>query len=184
MPEAPAWAVSSVLLAGGLATLALALWWDMSDIRRQTDRAQIGFWLHAAAGFQIAGASFRMIIGLRNQPDGWERLFSSAVADPTVGAALATLLLASAFCAFALAIDRRSILMSSLIFVLPALAHMLRGAGPAAWLLSAMSVGAFLLLIATRWTRMREAILVRLPLHVRAQLPRTELISAGGRPVR
>ena len=183
IPDAPAWAVGSAMLAGGFATLALALWWDMSDIRRQTDRAQTGFWLHAAAGFQIAGASFRMIIGLRDHPDGWDRLYSTALADPSVAAGIATLILACAFCIFALAIDRRSILMSSLAFVLPALANIMGGAGPASWLLSAMGVGGFLLLIATRWTELREAVVSRFPLIVRAQLPRTSINISGPRPI-
>lgn len=183
VPEPADWAVSLVLLAGGLLTLALAVRWDMSDVRRETVRAKVGFWLHAAAGFQIAGASFRIIIGLRHDPDGWGRLYSTAIAEPTMGAAIFTLILAGVFCLFALAIDRRSILMSSLAFVLPALAQMLSGAGPAGWLLSAMGVGAVLLLLAAKWTQMRRVIVVRLPLLVQAQLPRTTLHSVGARPV-
>jgi hypothetical protein len=183
VPAPPEWIVTSVLLLAGFLTLALALWWDMTDIRRQTVRSQVGFWLHAAAGFQIAGASFRAIIGLRSSSDGWERLYSTAIATPTADTAVATIALAGLFCIFALAVDRRSILMSSLAFVFPALAQMLGGASLFAWLLSAMCVGGVLLLLATGWTQMRRAIVHRLPPLLQAQLPRTGLGSTGPRPV-
>ncbi|WP_066481943.1 MULTISPECIES: hypothetical protein [unclassified Sphingomonas] len=183
-PSAPTWMVSWVLLVAGLTTLALAIWWDMSDVRRETIRSQVGFWLHAIAGLEIASASFRMIIGAGDRPAGWERLYSQDLAHPGLLAAFATLLLAGAFLILALAMDRRSILMSSVIFVFVALSRILGAAGLITWSISAILVGGALLMVATKWIPMRSWLLDRLPVAIRAQLPRLNVSqSATARPV-
>ena len=73
-PNASASVVSFMLLLVGLWLFAVAMWWDMSDVRRETRRADIAFWMHWAAGYQIAGASFRLLLGVSGSPTGWDRL--------------------------------------------------------------------------------------------------------------
>lgn len=65
VPEVSETFVGFYLLGGGLLLLCVALWWDLTDIRRETYRADVAFWLHALAGFQIAGASYRLLFGLQ-----------------------------------------------------------------------------------------------------------------------
>lgn len=182
MPDAPAAAVSLILLGAGVLLFLAAMWWDMSDIRRQTLRADVAFWLHAAAGFQIAGACYRLIVGVADSPTGWERLYSFALGGFTPTSAAGVLLFAMAFCMLSLAVDRRSLLMSSLAFVAPALAF-LAGSGAPGWMMSLILIGVALLLLSAGWTKLRAALLTRLPTIVRAQLPRTDLAATGARPV-
>jgi len=183
VPEAATASVSLYLLITGVAMLALAIWWDLSDIRRETRRADVAFWLHAIAGYQIAGASFRLIFGVEGNPEGWERRFAFSSLPPDAIGAVFALLLFTGFCAVALALDRRSLVMSSLIFVLPALARMTGLEGTPANLIAAMALGTLLLSIATLWMPLRALILGRLPIALRAQLPRTSLVNHGPRPV-
>lgn len=183
MPDVPTLLVSLLLLIEGVAVLAAALWWDMSDIRRETRRSDVAFWLHAMAGFQIASASFRLIFGVVGNPVGWDRLYMFTVQTPGFAQSLAALVLFVAFCAMALAIDRRSLILSSLVFVFAALARATGMDGPAGAPGAVMMIGLILVLLSTFWTMLREALLARLPIAIRAQLPRTETLSRGARPI-
>jgi hypothetical protein len=184
VPDAPAWLVSIYLVLIGIVIFLLAMWWDMSDVRRETRRADVGFWLHAMAGYQIANASFRLIFGVAGDPVGWGRLYSftSLAPDGTaiIGVAIAVL---AAFCLVALAVDRRSLLMSSIAFVLPAMIRATTLSGDAATTMGAVSMGALLLALSYFWTPGRAAVLAVLPLTLRAQLPRTTIRTSGQRPV-
>jgi hypothetical protein len=197
IPNANAGFVSVTLLLSGVAVFALAMLWDMSDVYRQTRRAAVAFWLHAMAGFQIAGATFRMIVGVAGEPRGWERLYTYQFGQSGTGTAVVILLVFTAFCLLALAVDRRSILMSSMIFVVPAAGQLLGGptladfAHPEFWHgasppyeASAMLLfGLTLLGLTIRWSAMRAVVLALLPVTIRAQLPRTDLSIVGPRPV-
>ena len=184
IPEAPAGLVSVYLLLVGILMFLAAMWWDMSDIRRETRRSDVAFWLHAMAGYQIAGASFRLIFGVAGNPSGWDRLFSFTALPPQAGGAIFALLAFGAFCLLALAIDRRSLLMSSLVFVIPATSRLTGLPDMAGLLLAVMLAGALLLALSSFWTRLRIMVLARIPATVRAQLPRTAISSHGARPVR
>src|SRR5690242_1099817 len=104
-----------LLLIGGLAVFALAMRWDMSDRARETRRADVAFWLHLAAAPMIAHPIFQML----------------GVFDPEVGMGTAAIVIALylAFAFVALAIDRRALLVSSLVYVLYAMWAMFRSAG-------------------------------------------------------
>lgn len=159
----------------GFAMFLIAMWWDMSDIYRQTRRADVAFWLHLAAAALIVHSTFGLL-GVSPTSD---------TIGP--GGALVTILLYLFFCLVALAIDRRAILVSSLIYVLTAFSTTLSfGAGPAtpmAMTLSAIILGSGLLVLSVWWTRLRRELLARLPDRLRAQLPRAELEIARPRPV-
>ena len=178
-PAMPAAGVSFLLLLIGIIFLLAALRWDMSDVRRETVRAEIAFWLHAMAGFQLAGASFRLIFGVAGNPQGWDRLYVFTIQDPTPAGIGIALILLFGFTLLALAIDRRSLLLSGIAFLLPAL---VRTQPLLAWPM-AMLFGLILLVLSAGWSPLRARILQRLPLVVRAQLPRTELDVFHRRPV-
>lgn len=181
-PAVPASLVGAILLGLGVFLFLLAMWWDISDVRRETRRSDIAFWLHVAAGFQVANGCYRLIVGVGGLPQGWDRLYAFGIAGFNAVSALAVLAVSLLFCAVALAVDRRSLLMSSLPFVVPAIAHLLGGG--AAWVVGLMIVGLALLFLSARWTALRRRVLERLPLSVRAQLPRGEIAVRGPRPVR
>ncbi|QDZ07671.1 hypothetical protein FPZ24_09350 [Sphingomonas panacisoli] len=183
VPYASAGVISFMLLVVGLLLFVIAMWWDMSDVRRETRRADIAFWMHWAAGYQVAGASFRLLLGVTGGPSGWERLNAFATQPATGGAAIAVLCLFSFFCVVALIIDRRSLLMSSLIYVVPATAQLMGALQSTTMTMTAMLTGGFLVVLAAYWREVRALLLAQLPAHLRAQLPRTDLSFATSRPV-
>jgi hypothetical protein len=182
-PDVPTLMVSLLLLVQGLSVLLLAIWWDMSDIRRETRRSSIAFWLHAVAGFLLAGASFRLIFGVLGDPVGWERLYVFVVPAPDLLQSIIALLLFSGFCGVALLIDRRSLVLSSLVFVFAALKRASLFPEPAAPMAAAMMIGLLLILLSSVWTRLRASLLKHLPAKLQAQVPRTEIAPSGARPV-
>jgi hypothetical protein len=182
-PNASAGVVGFMLLLVGLWLFAVAMWWDMSDVRRETRRSDIAFWMHWAAGYQVAGASFRLLLGVSSGPAGWDRLDAFATLPADGAAAVAVICLFAFFCFVALVIDRRSLLMSSLIYVVPATATLMGAFQSTTMTMTAMLTGGFLVVLAAYWREMRELLLARLPDHIRAQLPRTDLSFAKPRPV-
>jgi len=135
-----------LLLVGGLAVFALAMRWDMSDRVRETRRADVAFWLHLAAAPMIAHPVFQML-----------GVFGPQVGIGTAGVVLALYLL---FAFVALAVDRRALLVSSLVYVLYAMWAMFRSAGAIelGWALTALVIGAALLMLSAFWHPMRRAV--------------------------
>lgn len=135
-----------VALAGGLATFALAMWWDMSDRERRTRRTDVAFWLHLAAAPLIAHPIFQ-----------WLGVFSQEIG---AGQALLVLGLYLLFAFVALAIDRRALLVSSLAYVLYAMAALFRQAGAIelSAALTALVIGGALLLLSVFWQAMRARV--------------------------
>lgn len=133
-----------LLLIGGLAVFALAMRWDMSDRVRETRRADVAFWLHLAAAPMIAHPIFQML----------------GVFNPEVGIGTAAIVIALylAFAFVALAVDRRALLVSSLVYVLYALLSVFRSAGAVdlGWALTALVIGAALLTLSAFWHPMRR----------------------------
>jgi len=183
-PATPAGAVSAILLVEGLIVFAIAMWWDMSDIRRETRRADIAFWLHAIAGYQVARTAFRILIGSPFQAVGWERLYDFSTLPPEQVPALPVLALFLLFCLVALAIDRRSLLISSLTFLLPTLAMLSGFGGSGGIVVGLVCIGGLLLFLSVFWSDLRRRVMTVLPIAVRAQLPRTQIAPQGSRPVR
>lgn len=168
-PDASALAVSLVLLLAGVALFVLALRWDRQDNGKKTLRTDVAFWLHAAAGFQIAGACFRLIVGVTGEPTGWDRLYSFTLNEFSATSAALLLIFAILFSGLSLAINRPPLLTSSVAFVLPALAF-LAGGGGLGWLTSLIVEVMIGLLLSASWPTMRRAFLAWLPVNIRAKL--------------
>ncbi len=161
-------AVMPIVLVAGVAMFAFAMRWDMSDLDRRTRRSDVAFWLHLAAAPMIAHALFNLL-----------GVFESG--DINAVKAVVVLLLYVAFAIVALAVDRRALLVSSLVYVLYALyalftqagAHELGGA------LTALVIGSALLTLSAFWQVMRQWVVGllgdlagRLP-PVQAAIPRS-----------
>lgn len=145
-PETAEQAASPVAFLAGLAMFAFAMRWDMSDTVRQTRRSDVAFWLHLAAAPLIAHPVFKML----------------GVFDGDIGAVQAVIVLALylAFAFVALAVDRRALLVSSLVYVLYALYSLFIQAGAVelGGALTALVIGSALLTLSAFWQPMRRQV--------------------------
>lgn len=149
-----------LLLLGGVAVFAFAMWWDASDRTRTTRRSDVAFWLHLSAAPMIVHPLFEML-GLLGQGDD----------DVTRAAAAIAIYLVLAV--VALAVDRRALLVSALFYVVYAMAALFKAAGTlsASFALTGLVIGAALLLLSALWHRVRAAVLALFPAGLRAHLP-------------
>ncbi len=135
----------------GLGLFALAMRFDMSDPHRMTLRAANGFWLHVAAAPAIVNT-----LALTLLAQG--------------GAALGLLaLLLGAIAVVAVAIDRRSFLISAVGYVVAIIARTADGAGGGA--VGVLALGAGLVALGAGWQAARAPIVARLPAWLRDRLP-------------
>ena len=180
-PELSSAGVDLLAAICGPVLFAWAMWWDVSDVRRETVRSDVAFWLHIAAGFLMVKSAMTFLLGKEGGAEGWGRMFTQ-VADPTRGEAGAVLLLFLLFAIVALVIDRRSLLTAGMFYAVPAAGSLIGTSvtpiGPAILL-----CGVTLTVLAVRWTAIREWLLRLLPDALVAQLPRPQLNAVGPRPV-
>lgn len=143
----------------GLATFLFAMWWDASDRRRETRRADVAFWLHLLAAPLIVHPVF-WLLGLTQG--------AASTLD-----ALAVIALYVALALVALAIDRRALLVSALAYVLWAINALFREnvAIGLSFALTALVIGSALLLLSAFWPNARRAVVSRLPESLRERLP-------------
>ena len=181
VPNAPSWAITGWMLASAAAVFAVAMWWDMTDVYRQTIRSDIAWWLHGVAALKLCAAGARAMVGVRGSADttGWDTLWSlPAALTPFTATALITLLVA--YAVIAVAIDRAALPLVGLIFVVQAM-NAVAGAQFAP--ITLVLAGGLAIVTATRWAALRGWMVARLPLRLRAQLPRTDPGFRSERPV-
>lgn len=146
-------------LLGGLALFAFAMYWDMSDRRRITRRSDVAFWLHLAATPMIAHPIFATL----------------GVFQGSIGLAQAIVVVALylVFAVVSLAIDRRALLVSSLAYVLFAIAEIFEtfGAIGLSAALTALVIGSALLLLSAFWHPARRVVMAPLPQSLKNRLP-------------
>lgn len=150
--------VYPLVLVCGIAVFTLAMRWDMSDRERRTRRADVAFWLHLAAAPMIAHPIFHML-----------GVFGANI---DIGTALIVLALYLAFAFVALAVDRRALLVSSLVYVLYAMYALFQNAGAIelAWAFTGLAIGSALLTLSAFWPTMRRIVIGTLG-HLGERLP-------------
>ncbi|WP_298023042.1 hypothetical protein [uncultured Parasphingopyxis sp.] len=155
-----------MLLASGIAVFAFAMWWDMSDAKRETRRADVAFWLHLLAAPLIVHPIFAEI-----------GVIDGAL---SVGGAILVIALYIAMAGIALAIDRRALMVSSLIYVLWALNGLFDrfGAVETNIALAALIIGSALLLLSAFWHNARALVVRPLPAGVKTRLPVVDTAAA------
>lgn len=148
------------LLVAGLGVFALAMHYDMKDRERLTRDTDIAFWLHLLAAPMLVHPVFQLT-GL-----------ATAGTSPVATAIVLLLYLGLTF--IALAIDRRALLVSALVYVLFALQGLF-AAGQVAtgFALTALILGSFLLMLSAAWGGLRRRLLGWLPDPLAARLPAT-----------
>ena len=171
VPSPHASFVTAWMLLVAVLVLLAGIWWDASDVYRQTVRSDVAFWLHGLAGFKLAASGFRAVYGVRPGVEGWQTLWSPPpdAIDPTT--AVAALALFACYALLALVLDRRAVLLMSLVFVVSgarALAGVLAGG------VALAAMGAVLVALVLYWPALRRAVLNRLPATLRAQVPRSD----------
>lgn len=149
----------TLTFACGAAVFAQALWWDASDPRRTTRRADVAFWLHLAAAPLLVHPIFSPIL--------------LTGGSPSTASALVAVLFYALLAAVALVIDRRALMVSSQVYAIYALSILLgtRSSLPSTILLTGLVLGPALLLLSAFWQRGRAALLRFLPLSLRRRLP-------------
>jgi hypothetical protein len=155
--------INPILLVAGLGVFALAMRWDMSDLQRRTRRSDVAFWLHLAAAPLIAHPVFHML----------------GVFDGVIAPAMAALVIALyiVFAAVALAVDRRALLVSSLIYVLWAMYTLFNQSATVelSASLTALVIGSALLTLSAFWQPMRRIVVGTLG-GIGTRLPPTQQI--------
>jgi hypothetical protein len=164
VPQAKDW-VNEMLLVAGVGMFFFAMRWDMSDLERRTRRSDVAFWLHLAAAPLIAHPVFHML-----------GVFDGDVTGPTAAIVIA---LYVAFAFVALAVDRRALLVSSLIYVLWAMYALFQATGAVelAAALTGLVIGSALLLLSAFWQPVRRRV-VGLLGGLEERLPPTQLVTA------
>ncbi|WP_150557733.1 hypothetical protein [Pandoraea bronchicola] len=139
-------------IVAGLAIFAWALRWDARDPQRTTIRSDIAFWLHLLAACMVTHPIFWAIM-----PD-----------YPIAAIAVFVLLTL-----ISLVIDRRALMMSSLLYVISAILNvMVTSTATQSLAVVAIVVGGALLILSAFWHPSRAAVLKLLPAQWRARLPR------------
>jgi hypothetical protein len=150
--------IQGLLLFAGLATLAVAQWYDMSDRERLTRRADCGFWLTLIAAPLIVHPIAGMI---------------SSGGEMTAETSLITIVVVILFALAALVIDRRALLVSSLAYLGGAMVYAftrLGGEQNALWI-TLLLLGASVILLGIGWHRARRAVMSIIPSTLIQYLP-------------
>lgn len=148
-----------MILAGGVATFALAMYWDKQDPARLQRQSDVAFWLHLLAAPLMVHSFFDMLGILQG--------------TASLPALVAVLGLYGLFAVVSLAIDRRALMVSALAYVLYAFSHLLQTAGLAAdgFAVAGLLIGGGLLTLSAFWQHCRSALLPRLPARWQSGLP-------------
>lgn len=172
-----------IILIYALGQFLVAIWLDMSDIFRQTRRSDIAFWLHLFSGFAIANVTLYLAVGLDPSAGVPYPLFRSTLLNLDVGQAVLVLSLFILFGVVGLLINRRALMMSSLLFTLMAFGVLLGEGQGSLPIAGAFALGTIILVTGAFWTPLRRLLLAGLPPLLVAQLPRTDIGKPRPRPV-
>ncbi|MEL6530273.1 MAG: hypothetical protein AAFQ27_09940 [Pseudomonadota bacterium] len=165
-----------IALVSATGTMLAAIWWDLTDIRRETERSQVAFWLHCCAGVLMSRALFSLLTGIEITEDRFV-LTGIALSDfPYVIAMITVAALIS------LLLDRRSLLVGCLVPTIGIFDSISNG--PKALAAGLLLAGVALVFFSAAWVQLRTRLLAVLPPKLAAQLPRTSLLSEGQRPTR
>ncbi|AXI02973.1 hypothetical protein [Aquirhabdus parva] len=151
--------LTPILFISGLLIFALAMYWDASDTLRQTKRSDVAFWLHLLSAPLIVHPIFKTLGILSGH---------STILQVVLVIALYIVI---AF--ISIAIDRRALMVSSLIYVLYAFSALLKNYGLVSlnFAMTGVIIGAILLFLSAYWHTARTFLIRYFPQSISGRLP-------------
>lgn len=151
--------VLPMVFVGGLVTFVIAMVWDANDRTRQTRKSDVAFWLHLVAAPMLVHPIFATLGIL----DGVE----------TVSSSLIVVSLYILLAIISIAVDRRAIMVSALIYVIVAFSSLLNNYGMLSYsfAITGVCIGATLLVLSAFWHKSRQSVLKFVPLTLQMHLP-------------
>jgi hypothetical protein len=158
MPSIKLW-INPLLLITGLSIFMLAMYWDTSDPERTTRASDVAFWLHLTASPLIVHPIFSSVGVLHG--------VSGVYASIAVVAVYLILAIVS------IAVDRRAIMVSALVYVIFAFSSLLQNYGMVSYsfAITGVCIGATLLLLSAFWHVSRRQVVRCLPIRLQKVLP-------------
>lgn len=177
--------LSVIMFLIGIGVFAYAMWWDMQDRWRITDRNEVGLWMHGLAALLLV-FSITAMLGV-----------SQGIAS--VSSAMIMIVLFLAFALLSLVVNRKALLLTALAPLIQAVNSLARGGsgsgsssynayGPGSGgdyngpgsnmfggtLVTVVVISLILLLLALFWSPIRRAVLRILPAGLRNRLAPSE----------
>ena len=143
--------INLFICGSGFLTFALAMRWDSKDTLRKTRNSDVAFWLHLLSAPLIVHPIFSSLGILK----GESSLTSIAV----------VIFMYVILAAISIAVDRRALMVSSLVYVLYAFRELFNSYGMVSSSLafSGVFIGSILLLLSAFWHRSRGILLRNIP---------------------
>lgn len=151
---------SFITLACGFTIFAAAMTFDLSDRDRMTRRSDCAFWLHLLAAPLIVHSLISLI--------------TPSLAQITNAIALAILLIVAILAAIAIAIDRRALLVSALLYIGSVIGYAIGGSGTSGsgvFFATLVILGAFVITLGIGWQPLRRRLVALISPVIAAKLP-------------
>ncbi|GGW74948.1 hypothetical protein GCM10007391_03900 [Alteromonas halophila] len=151
--------IDAVVLVFGLLIFGLAMYWDSKDTKRQTRSSDIAFWLHLISAPMIVHPIFSSL-GVLGGNNG---LMISLIV-------LALYILLGVI---SIAVDRRAIMVSALVYVIYTFSSLMETYGMVTYsfAVTGLCIGSALLLLSAFWHGCRRQVLKLVPAHIQVKLP-------------
>lgn len=151
--------IDNIVLVLGLLIFGFAMMWDSKDTRRQTRASDVAFWLHLISAPMIVHPIFNSLGVLEG---------NSGVMISAIVLGLYILL-----GIIAIAVDRRAIMVSALVYVIYTFSTLMENYGVVTYsfAITGLCIGSTLLLLSAFWHRCRKGIVDLLPQTVQMKLP-------------
>ncbi|WP_100658109.1 hypothetical protein [Alteromonas flava] len=151
--------VNNILLTFGLLIFGLAMYWDSKDTKRQTRASDVAFWLHLLSAPMIVHPIFQSLGVL----DGNGGIMISLV---VLGLYVLLALIS-------IAVDRRAIMVSALVYVIYTFSSLMETFGmvTSSFAITGLCIGSSLLLLSAFWHGCRKWVLKLVPAQVQVKLP-------------
>lgn len=148
-----------IVFISGIILFIFAMYWDARDRKRVTNNSDVAFWLHLSSAPLIVHPVF-MSLGIFEGVDNTSNM-------------IVVVLLYIFMSAISISIDRRAFMVSSLIYVLYAISHLLKTYGGVgnSFAMTGIYIGASILLLSAFWHPIRKILVCRLPLKIQNILP-------------
>ena len=168
-------AYSIILLACGLAVFAVAMYYDLSDRARTTRLADCAFWLHLLAAPLIVHSLIRLLLP---RPTGTIASAGPFGLTMTTTSAITIFVIVAILTCVAIVIDRRALLVSTLIYFGTAIGYALTSAlragtdsNVSVFFATLVILGAMVLILGAGWQPLRRVFLRLFPAAFVNRLP-------------